>query len=85
MLSPRVRVTLATLALSLSACFVNGGQPYARSDQARPFEELAGLACQRGDLKAYETLAARSTEPVSPCVDATSRTSSVEHQDRTAP
>ena len=63
----RLTRLIALTAALLTGCFVNGGQPYTTSDQARPLAEIAREACARGDLATFETMAARSDDPALQC------------------
>jgi len=64
---PQHILTTLLLAVSLSACFVNGGRPYTSSEQALPAATLATQACERRDLSAFKTMAARSADPTLTC------------------
>ncbi|TXD36496.1 hypothetical protein FRC98_11695 [Lujinxingia vulgaris] len=68
--TPRRFSSLLALASALlTACFVNGGQPYTTSDEARPPAEIAREACARGDLATFKTMAARSADTSLQCPD----------------
>ncbi|RDV37936.1 hypothetical protein DV096_12580 [Bradymonadaceae bacterium TMQ3] len=65
--TPPLAILVTLTAALLAGCFVNGGQPYTTSDQARPPAEIAREACARGDLATFEAMAARSGDPALQC------------------